>query len=161
MPLTKRTLSVGTAEAAARGALGLPAVGSRSSSYRARRAGAKGFWGPCLARLALRRLILETRPSWDGSKVTQVDSLEPLRGLPLGEINMFGVRPASKTVDDLLAIPTLKRARWSKFAAKEIKEINAVIPNEFVEWQEPTWGSAAEVAATKEALPTGISFRAS
>lgn len=72
---------------------------------------------------------------------------------------MFGVRPASKSVDDLLAIPTLKKARLSKFAAKEIRRINAVIPNEFVEWQEPSWGSAAEVEKTKEALPTGVSFR--
>ncbi|WP_248581758.1 hypothetical protein [Nocardioides sp. InS609-2] len=108
---------------------------------------------------SLRRLILETRPSWDGSKVTQVDTLEPLRGLPLEEVNMFGVRPASKSVDDLLAIPTLKKARLPKFAAKEIRRINPVIPNEFVEWQEPSWGSAAEVEKTKEALPTGVSFR--
>jgi hypothetical protein len=109
---------------------------------------------------SLKRLILETRPSWDGSKVTEVDSLAPLRGLSLEEVNMFGVRPASKTVDDLLAIGTLRRARLSKFAAKEIKKINELIPNEWVDWQEPSWGSAAEVAATGEALPTGISFRA-
>lgn len=108
---------------------------------------------------SLRRLILETRPSWDGSRVTQVDTLAPLRGLPLEEINMFGVRPASKSVEDLLAIPTLRKARLSKFAVKEIKRLNAAVPNEFVAWQEPAWGSAAEVEKTKEALPTGISFR--
>lgn len=110
---------------------------------------------------SLRRLILETLPSWDGSKVTQVESLEPLRGLPLEEVNMFGVRPVSKSVDDLLAIPTLRKARLSKFAAKEIKRINAAIPNEFVAWESPNWGSAAEVEATGSALPTGTSFRTS
>jgi len=72
---------------------------------------------------------------------------------------MFGVRPASKSVDALLAIPTLRRARLSKFAAKEIKRINAVIPNEYVAWKHPHWGSAAEVKASREALPTGITFR--
>ena len=108
---------------------------------------------------SLRRLVLETLPSWDGSKVTQVDSLAPLRELPLEEINMFGVRPASKSVDDLLAIPTLKRARLSKFAASEIKKINAQIPDEFVDWQTPNWGSAAQVEATREALPSGITYR--
>src|SRR5690348_2225579 len=44
MPLTKPTLSVGTAGAAACGAVGLPAVGTRSRPYRARQAGAKEFW---------------------------------------------------------------------------------------------------------------------
>jgi len=108
---------------------------------------------------SLRRLILETRPSWDGSKVTQVESLGPLRGLPLEEINMFGVRPVSKSVDDLLAIPSLRRARLSKFAAKEIKRINAMIANEYVAWDSPAWGSAAEVEKTGAALPIGTSFR--
>jgi hypothetical protein len=109
---------------------------------------------------SLRRLILETLPSWDGSRVTQVESLEPLRMLPLEEVNMFGVRPVSKSVDDLLAIPTLRKARLSKFAAKEIKRINATTSNEFVAWESPAWGSAAEVEATGNALPTGTSFRA-
>jgi hypothetical protein len=108
---------------------------------------------------SLRRLILETLPSWDGSKVTQVESLSPLRRLPLEEINMFGVRPESKAVDDLLAIPTLRRARLSKFSAKEIKRINEVVANEYVEWDTPSWGSAAEVERTKEALPSGTTFR--
>ena len=111
---------------------------------------------------SLRRLILETLPSWDGSKVTQVDSLAPLRELPLEEVNMFGVRPASKSVEDLLAIPTLRKARLSKFAIKEIRKINAMIPNEYVAWQEPSWGSAAEVTATggsaaqRHQLPTTL-----
>lgn len=108
---------------------------------------------------SLRRLILETLPSWDGSKVTQVDSLSPLRDLPLEEVNMFGVRPASKSIEDLLAIPTLKKARLSKFAAKEIRRINAIIPSDYVAWHDPTWGSAAEVEATHEALPIGITYR--
>lgn len=113
-----------------------------------------------LSRLvSLRRLILETRPSWDGSKVTEVDSLEPLRGIPLEEVNMFGVRPASKSVDDLLAIPTLRKARLSKFSAKEIKRINALFPNEYVSWEVPAWGSAAEVAVAREPLPSGTTFR--
>jgi hypothetical protein len=96
---------------------------------------------------SLRRLILETRPSWDGSRVTQVDSLEPLRSLALEEINMFGVRPASKAVDDLLAIPTLKTARLSKFAVPQIKRINAMIANERVDWREPSWAIIDEATA--------------
>lgn len=103
---------------------------------------------PSSSLTSLRRLILETRPSWDGSKVTQVDSLGPLRSLALEEINMFGVRPASKAVDDLLAIPTLQRARLSKFAAEEIKRINAVIANEWVVWQEPSWVIRDETAVS-------------
>ena len=116
-----------------------------------RRASARGQKGLT----GLRRLILETLPSCDSSKVTQVDSLEPLRALPLEELNMSGVRPASRGVDELLTIPTLRRrVRLSKFAAKEIKRIN-----EFVVWHQPSWGSAAEVEASGEPLPTGISFR--
>jgi hypothetical protein len=93
---------------------------------------------PLAGLVSLRRLILETIPSWDSSgKVTEVDSLAPLRGLPLEEVNMFGVRPASKSVDDLLEISTLRKARLSKFAAKEIKRINAVVPNEYVDWKQP------------------------
>lgn len=88
--------------------------------------------------ISLRRLILETIPSWDSSgKVTQVDSLEPLKRLPLEEVQMFGVRPASKSVDDLLAIPILRQARLSKFAAKEIKRIKAVLPDDYVNWEAP------------------------
>jgi hypothetical protein len=87
--------------------------------------------------VSLRRLILETIPSWDSSgKVTQVESLRPLCALPLEEVNMFGVRPASRAVDELLEIATLRKARLSKFAAKEIERINAVIPNEYVAWQD-------------------------
>jgi len=93
--------------------------------------------------MSLERLILETRPGWDGSKVTQVESLKPLRDLPLEEVNMFGVRPASRSVDDLLAIPSLKKARLSKFAAKEIRRINELIPNEYVQWKLAGGGVAA------------------
>jgi hypothetical protein len=53
----------------------------------------------------------------------------------LEEMNVFGVRPRSKAVDDLLAIPTLKKARVSKFKASEIKRLNAAIPNEWVDWR--------------------------
>lgn len=81
---------------------------------------------------SLRRLVLETLPSWDGSKVTEVESLAPLRELPIEELNMFGVRPASRSVEELLEIPTLRKARLSTFAAREIKRINDVLPDEYV-----------------------------
>jgi len=115
---------------------------------------------PLAGLVSLKRLILQTIPGWDSSgKVTEVETLAPLRGLPLEEVNLFGVRPKSRAVDDLLGMHTLQRARLSKFAAKEIKRINALVPNEFVDWRDPDWGSAAAAALAGGTLPTGISFR--
>lgn len=115
---------------------------------------------PLAGLVSLKRLILETIPSWDSSgKVTEIETLAPLRDLPLEEVNLFGVRPQSKAVDDLLDIKTLRRVRLSKFAAKEIKRINALVPNEFVDWHDLAWGSAAEAESAGGSLPTGISFR--
>ena len=71
---------------------------------------------------------------------------------------MFGVRPVSKAVDDLVAIPTLRRVRLSKFAAKEIQRINAVTANEYVACESPEWGSAAQV---EEPDPRGAIHEAS
>jgi hypothetical protein len=111
---------------------------------------------PLAELVSLRRLIFETIPGWDASgKVTQLDSLEPLRGLPLEEVQMFGVRPASKAVDDLLAISTLRQARLSKFAAKEIKRIGAVISDDYVNWQTPEWSAGAD----PESGSSGVTFR--
>jgi hypothetical protein len=79
-----------------------------------------------LARLgALRRLHLATLPSWDASgKVTEVDSLAPLVHLErLNELELFGVRPRSKSVDDILAIESLRYARVSKYPRPEIQRL--------------------------------------
>ncbi|MFC5176855.1 hypothetical protein [Nocardioides taihuensis] len=44
--------------------------------------------------------------------------LEPLRALTkLEEVNLFGVRPECRSVNDLLEIPTLRVARLSKYPA--------------------------------------------
>jgi hypothetical protein len=112
--------------------------------------------------VCLRRLVLETIPGWDSSgKVTEVASLAPLRHLPLEEVNLFGVRPESRSVDDLLAIPTLRVARLSKYPAAEIRRINALVRDDWVAWQDPPWGSevAMSHAPHGTSYPGGISFR--
>jgi hypothetical protein len=77
----------------------------------------------------LRLLSLETLPSWDASgKTTGVLSLKPLAELPhLEEINLFGVRPVSKRVDDLLLSLSLRRARLSKYPKAEIDRLQKVL----------------------------------
>ena len=112
--------------------------------------------------VSLRRLILATTPGWDSSgKVTEVDSLEPLRHLPLEEVNLFGVRPESRSVDELLEIPTLRVARLSKFPVAEIRRIKAHVQDDWVAWQDPPWGSAEAMnrAPHGTSYPGGISFR--
>ena len=77
--------------------------------------------GPLRALKRLRRLSLETLPSWDTSgKVTEVASLAPLAELPLLEsVELFGVVPASRSIDDLLRVPRLRHAKISKYAKGE------------------------------------------
>jgi hypothetical protein len=73
----------------------------------------------------LRQLVtvrLETLPSWDSSgKVTVVDSLRPLAELPnLAHLELFGVRPATKSLRDLEVAPGLTSVRVSKYPKAEI-----------------------------------------
>lgn len=77
----------------------------------------------------LRRLELATLPSWDASgKFTQVDSLAPLVELPvLEEVNLFGVRPPDRRVDDLLRRAALRRARISGYPRTEIARLQHVL----------------------------------
>src|SRR5262245_45226511 len=77
----------------------------------------------------LRSLSLQTLPSWDASgKKTVVESLAPVANLPfLEELELFGVVPASGTVDDLLdsSSPRLKRVRVSKYPKREQERLFA------------------------------------
>jgi hypothetical protein len=84
-----------------------------------------GDLSPLAALRRLRCLELATLPSWDASgKVTEVCSLAPLTALPvLEEINLFGVRPADRRVDDLLHCQALRRAAISKYPRAEIARL--------------------------------------
>lgn len=81
--------------------------------------------GPLAELRSLTRLVLATLPSWDSSgKVTEVHSLAPLRALRnLTELWLFGVRPHSRSVDDIIAIPSLQEARISKYPKGEIERL--------------------------------------
>jgi hypothetical protein len=76
---------------------------------------------------SLTMLELATLPSWDASgKVTEVDSLAPLRWLPnLRELHLFGVRPPNRSVEDIIAIPSLRVARISKYPKQEILRLES------------------------------------
>ena len=78
--------------------------------------------GP-LARLTnLRTVRLSTLPSWDSSgKVTEVDSLRPLASLPaLKYLELFDVRPTSKSLHELESAPGLTSVRVSKYPKAEV-----------------------------------------
>jgi hypothetical protein len=71
----------------------------------------------------LRTMRLATLPSWDSrGRVTVVESLEPLALLPrLMHLELFGVRPPSKSLQDLEAALNLISVRVSKFPEAETK----------------------------------------
>jgi hypothetical protein len=76
-----------------------------------------------LARLTrLRTVRLATMPSWDSpGKVTEVESLAPLALLPnLMHVELFGVRPASKSLQDLQSAAGLVSVRLSKYPKAEV-----------------------------------------
>jgi hypothetical protein len=85
--------------------------------------------GPLRHLKALKHLSLATLPSWDSSgKVTEVASLAPLADLPeLVSLELFGVLPPDKRVDDLLRIPSLREVRISKYPRSEIDRLNAAV----------------------------------
>ena len=78
---------------------------------------------------SLKILELATLPSWDSSgKVTEVSSLAPLVSLEnLTELRLFGVRPPTKSVDEIIAIPALRVARISKYPKMEIERLEAAL----------------------------------
>lgn len=118
-----------------------------------------GSLDPLSDLVSLRRLVLENDTSaFINGKTHKVASIAPLRGLPLEEVQPLGVCPVIKSVDDLLAIPSLKRARVARFGVKEQNRLRKVVPDDFVDWDMIDWGSAAEVAH-KGPLPIGITFR--
>jgi hypothetical protein len=74
---------------------------------------------PLTGLTSLRRLTLATLPAWNPDrKPVEVDSLDPLRTLPaLEEVNLFGFRPADRSLKVLWRIPSLRRARLSVYPA--------------------------------------------
>jgi hypothetical protein len=70
----------------------------------------------------LRTIRLSTLSSWDSSgKVTEVDSLRPLASLPrLAHLELFGVRPPSKSMRDLEDAPSLASVRVSKYPKAKV-----------------------------------------
>ena len=82
-----------------------------------------------LARLTrLRTVRLATLPSRDSSgKVTEVESLRPLALLPaLTHLELFGVRPASRSLSDLEDAPGLTSVRVSKYPKAEVTRFRNV-----------------------------------
>ena len=76
----------------------------------------------------LRTIRLATLPSWDSSgRATEVDSLRPLALLPkLTHLELFGVRPSSKSLHDLEGAASLASVRVSKYPKAEVKRFRDV-----------------------------------
>ena len=68
-------------------------------------------------------LRLSTLPSWDSSgRVTEVCSLGPLAKLPrLRHLELFGVRPPSRSLAELEESTSLRTVRVSKYPQKEVR----------------------------------------
>lgn len=77
---------------------------------------------PLVRLTRLHTVRLATLPSWDPSgKVTEVGSLRPLALLPkLTHLELFGVRPASKSLHDLEEAPRLASVRVSEYPKAEV-----------------------------------------
>jgi hypothetical protein len=76
----------------------------------------------------LRTIRLSTLPSWDSSgKVTEVDTIRPLASLPqLTHVELFGVRPASRSLEELENAPCLASVRVSKYPKAEVARFRRV-----------------------------------
>lgn len=79
----------------------------------------------------LESIHLSTLPSWDSSgKVTVIDSLSPLAKLEkLRHLELFGIRPDSKSPMDLVSCKLLLSVRLSKYSkelANEFYKISGV-----------------------------------
>lgn len=83
--------------------------------------------GPLESLSSLRVLRLQTLPSWDSSgKVTEVSSLAPLAKLgDLRHLELFGVRPTSRSLAELEACPSLESVRVSKYPNAEVLRFRA------------------------------------
>jgi hypothetical protein len=77
---------------------------------------------------SLEVLSLQTTPGWDSSgKVQLVESLMPITHLPnLKHLELFGVRPGSKSPKDLSASKSLISVRLSKYLKKEVTKFYSV-----------------------------------
>ena len=82
---------------------------------------------PLRSLVALKHLSLATLPSWDASgRRTEVASLAPIAALPvLEELELFGVVPSDRKVDDILSIGSLLKARVSKYPKPEMARLTA------------------------------------
>lgn len=67
-------------------------------------------------------LSLSTSPSWDAAKkCTVIDSLTPLAKLPmLRQLELFGVCPSDKSLQDLMHCTQLQSARLSQYPQDEV-----------------------------------------
>jgi hypothetical protein len=86
----------------------------------------------------LESLSLATPPSWDSAgKRTIVDTLEPVSRLKaLKHLELFGVCPPDRKLNELLACEQLSSARFSGYPKKEVEDYyaksgveNAYLPN--------------------------------
>ena len=70
---------------------------------------------------SLESLSLSPAPSWDASgRVTTIESLDPIASLSnLRHLELFGVRPADKSVAPLERLPSLRTARFAKYPRRE------------------------------------------
>lgn len=77
---------------------------------------------PLAGLTSLRTLRLASPPSWDSSgRVIEVESLEPLAALPhLAHLELFGVRPAQRSLAPLETATALKTVRVSKYPKEEV-----------------------------------------
>jgi hypothetical protein len=75
----------------------------------------------------LRVLSLATAPGWDAaSKVTEVESLDPLAGLMnLEHVALFGVRPRSQSLAALEQCAALRSAQFSMYPRREVARFYA------------------------------------
>jgi hypothetical protein len=92
--------------------------------------------GPLSGLKMLKRLSLRTLPSWDTSgRVTEVRSLAPLIDLPcLTDLELFGVRPPDRSVDDLIRIGSLLRVSISKYPRAEIERLRDEVARRAVQY---------------------------
>lgn len=73
-------------------------------------------------------LSLSTSPSWDSSgKSTIVESLDAIQGMnALKHLELFGVRPANKSLESLYNVKGLRSARFSQYPKKAVDEFYSI-----------------------------------